>query len=130
MFQGDFSTFKTVVLRLCTALWVVLSITSVVSILFSALDNSSTSDAIELSGSSLELFLFTILVCLVVSLIVGLVALLVWILFFPPSALLRFVAVFVLVTVVGFGVLIFLESSFYVSFRDWLQDLIKRLTEG
>ena len=127
MFNGNFNNFKNGLTTFCMALFIVLSITALAVFLYVALGRVEANEAIEFNWQTLGLFLFTIVLCFVVALVIGLVILLIWILFFPPSPLVWVLGAIVSVTLCSLLVYVLLNTPLYTMLCDFIEDLIKRI---
>ena len=127
MFNGNFNNFKNGLITFCMALFLILSITAVAVFFYSAYVRANVDEAIEFNWQTLGLFLFTIVLCFVVALVIGLVALLIWILFFPPSPLVWVIVAIVSVTLISLSVYVFLNTPLYTMLCDFIDNLIKMM---
>lgn len=133
MIKGNFNSYKTKVLRFCVSMFLVLSTVLLCGLILSILNNFTSNDASEYIGELLITFLFSVVCVFVFSLLIGIIAIVLWFLFVPPGAVWKFIIAFVIILIVGFAILIFIQTPLYDKVCEIVKnllDMIKKALEG
>ena len=130
MFKGDFTNFKNAMVIFLRALLIAFTVATVCGLVLSILCDFDASTAGEFIAETLVLSLFTVGLCFVAILVFGLLVLLLWMLFVQRGVLARFIICLLAVTLVGVAIIHFTQTSLYLDLCAWVQEIIKKLTQG